>query len=83
MIAEYIKSALRQAQYEKMESGRWFASIPVCPGCWAEGADIESSREELESVLEDWILIKIRHGDQMPVIDGHDLNPMPAYAEAC
>ena len=40
-------------------------------------------RINLASVLEDWILIKVRHGDEMPVIGGHDLNPMPAYAEAC
>jgi predicted RNase H-like HicB family nuclease len=83
MIAEYIKAALRRAKYELMENGRWFASIPVCPGCWAEGEEVESCRDELESVLEDWILIKVRHGDEIPVIDGHDLNPQPVHAEAC
>ena len=83
MITAYIKAAMRQAKYELMENGRWFASIPVCPGCWADGEEIESCREELESVLEDWILIGIRYGDSLPVIAGLDLNPQPEYAEAC
>ena len=83
MITAYIKAAMRQAKYELMENGRWFASIPVCPGCWADGEEIESCREELESVLEDWILIGIRYGDSLPVIAGLDLHPQPEYAEAC
>ncbi len=81
MITQYIKAALRGAQYEQMENSRWFATIPSCPGLWAEGEDVESAREELESSLGDWILIKVRFGDTLPVIGGVDLNPQPAYAE--
>jgi predicted RNase H-like HicB family nuclease len=83
MITDYIKAAMRQAKYELMENGRWFACIPACRGCWADGEDIESCREELESVLEDWILLGVRYGDKLPVIAGLDLNPQPEYAEAC
>ena len=83
MITAYIRAAMELAEFELMENGRYFGDIPPCKGLWADGAEIESCREELESVLEDWILIKVRHGDEMPVIGGHDLNPMPAYAEAC
>lgn len=82
MLISYIKAALRHAQFELMEDGRWFATIPPCPGLWADGDTQEKCREALESVLEDWILIKVRHGDTLPVIDGVDLNPRPLYAEA-
>lgn len=82
MLMSYIKAALRHAQFERMEDGRWFGTIPLCPGLWADGDTQEKCREELESVLEDWILVKVRQGDTLPVIDGVDLNPQPLYAEA-
>jgi hypothetical protein len=28
----------------------------------------------LQSALEGWLLVKIRHGDRLPVIEGIDLN---------
>jgi predicted RNase H-like HicB family nuclease len=70
-----------QARYEMMEDGRFFATIPSCEGLWADGDTLEATREQLQSVLEDWILIKARHGDRFPVIGGADINPQPAYAE--
>ncbi|MER3483826.1 MAG: type II toxin-antitoxin system HicB family antitoxin, partial [Meiothermus sp.] len=40
-------------------------------------------RDELESVLEDWILLGLRFGDQIPVLAGIDLNvsrkPLEVY----
>jgi predicted RNase H-like HicB family nuclease len=81
MLTEYIRAALRQAHYEIMEDGRFFATIPACEGLWAEGTTLEETREELQEVLEDWILIKARHNDVFPVISGCDLNPQAAYAE--
>ena len=81
MIAEYIKAAMRGAHYEKMEDGRWFATIPACECLWADGDTVEFAREELESRLEGWILLGLHHGHTLPVIAGLDLNPQPAYAE--
>ena len=81
MITQYIHAAMALAEFELMENGRYFATIPVCEGLWAEGADPESARAELASTLEDWILVKVRFGDTMPVISGIDINPQPAYAE--
>jgi predicted RNase H-like HicB family nuclease len=82
MLTAYIQQALRHATYEVMENGRFFAQIPACPGTWAEGDTLECCREELQSVLEDWILVKARHGDTFPVVDGIDINPKPEYAQA-
>ena len=73
---------MHRAHYELMESGRFFGSIPQCTGLWAEGETLEACREELQSTLEDWIMIKLRHGDRFEVIDGVDINPQPEYAEA-
>jgi predicted RNase H-like HicB family nuclease len=81
MLTEYIDHAMRHAHYELMENGRFFGSIPPCRGCWGEGATLEECRDELRGALECWILVGVRHGDQLPVIDGLDLNAK-AYAEA-
>jgi predicted RNase H-like HicB family nuclease len=82
VLLNYIQAAMRQAEFEEIEGGRWFGTIPSCAGLWADGDSREKCREQLESVLEDWILIKVRKGDMMPVIDGVDINPQPLYAEA-
>ncbi len=82
MLTQYIQQAMRHAKYELMENGRFFARIPECPGLWAEGPTLEECREELQSTLEDWLMIKLRHGDRFQVIDGVDINLQPDYAEA-
>jgi predicted RNase H-like HicB family nuclease len=64
-----------------MEDKRFFATIPPCEGLWADGDTLEGAREQLREVLEDWILIKARHGDTFPIISGLDINPQAAYAE--
>ncbi len=82
MITDYINAALHQAEYELMENGRFFGSIPACQGCWGEGPTLEAARDELASALQDWLMVKIRFGDELPIVGGIDLNPQPVYAEA-
>lgn len=82
MLTQYIKAAMHQAHYELMENGRFFATIEACPGLWAEGGTLEECRDELQSTLEDWILLKVSFKDTMPVIGGIDINPQPLHAEA-
>jgi predicted RNase H-like HicB family nuclease len=82
MLTNYITAAMREAHCEVMEDGRIFATIPPCKGVWADADTVEAAREELQSVLEDWILIKARHGDEFPLISGVDINPQAAYAGA-
>ena len=82
MLTEYIRAVMREARYETMEDGRFFAVIPPCEGLWADRDTLEGARERLQEVLEDWIFIKARHADAFPVITGVDINPQPEYAEA-
>lgn len=67
-----------------MENGRFFGKIPECPGTWGEGATLEAARDELESVLESWIICGLQWRHHIPVIDSVDLNPAPDsdYAKA-
>ena len=82
MITQYVTAAMLEAEYELMENGRYFGTIPSCQGCWAEGATIDECKTELPEVLESWLLLGLQLGDKLPVIGGIDLNPHLAYAEA-
>lgn len=83
MLLDYIQAAMRKAKYEILpDDGSFYGSIPECQGVWANAATLEGCRDELQSVLEDWIFIKLRHNDtDLPVIDGIDLNPQPVVDE--
>jgi predicted RNase H-like HicB family nuclease len=71
MLTEYIQAAMRHAHYEIIEDPKpFFGTIPECPGLWANGETLEACREELQSVLEDWIVLGLRMGHPIPVIDG-------------
>lgn len=75
MLTDYFCAALRRATYEKLDDGTFYGSIAECPGTWANAPTLEACREELESVLDDWVFVKLRHGDDdFAVIDGIDLN---------
>ncbi len=74
MLTDYVEKALRQAHYELMENGRFWGEIPPLKGVWAEGQTLEECRDTLREVLEDWLLIGLRRGHHIPVIEGLDLN---------
>jgi len=52
--------AMRPAHYELTENARFFATIPGLKGIWAEDATLDACREELQSTLQDWIMLKLR-----------------------
>jgi len=83
MLIEYIDKAMRKAAYDKLEDGSYCGKIPQCSGTIAFGETLYECQEELKSVLEGWLIVKIRHGDPLPVIDNIDLNKgIPIIKEA-
>ena len=73
MFAEYLTKAVEKAEYDRMETGRYFATIPNFKGLWAEGATVEAARRALLETLEDWLLLGIRFGDELPVVGSINL----------
>jgi len=74
MLTAYIAKALEYATFEGPEDGRWYGEIPLCPGVWATGTSKEECRRELQEVLEEWLILKLRDNDpDIPVIDGMSL----------
>ena len=65
---------MRQARYEMVEDdGSFYGHIPAIPGVWANAKTPEACREELESVLERWVLVSIADHSAIPDIDGNRL----------
>ena len=82
MLIEYINKAMSKAVYEKLEDGTYSGKIPQCPGVIAFGETLYQCQEELRSALEGWLIVKIRHGDRLPVMGGINLNnKMPSSKE--
>ena len=74
MLTSYIRAAMRGAQYEIIEDDHsFFGSIPALPGVWANAKTLEACREELESVLEGWLLLSIADHSAIPEIEGNRL----------
>jgi len=74
MLTEYIDKAISRAVYDKLEDGTYCGKIPECPGTIAFGKTLYACQNELRSVLEGWLLVKIRYGDYLPILDEVDLN---------
>ncbi len=74
MFTDYVQAAMKQAHYEIMEDGRFYGHVPALQGAWADGDTLEQCRETLREVIEDWLLLGVRLGHEIPVIDGLDLN---------
>jgi len=74
MLIEYINRAMSKAVYEKLEDDTYSGKIPQTPGVIAFGETLYRCQEELRSALEGWLIVKIRHGDKLPVIEGINLN---------
>ncbi len=70
MIFEYCQRVIEKAEYKKIEDGTWFAEIPGFEGVWANGKRVEECRKDLISVLEEWIILKLRDQDPIPEVDG-------------
>ncbi len=75
MLIEYVEAAMRQARYKILADGEgFFGEIRPFKGAWANAATLESCRDELREVAEDWILVRLRQGLPLPVIAGINLN---------
>jgi predicted RNase H-like HicB family nuclease len=82
MLIEYIHSAMTKSTYEKLEDGTYSGKISQCPGVMAFGETLYKCQEELRSALEGWLIVKLRHGDKLPVIGGINLNRKLAASQA-
>ena len=71
MILEYVQSTMKLARYEILGDGEgYFGEIPGFQGVYANEQTLEGCRDELQSVLEDWILFRISRNLTLPTVKG-------------
>lgn len=74
MLTNYIRAAMRRARYEILpDDSTFYGEIPGFDGVWANTDTLEGCREELEEVLEEWILLRVSKHLPLPVVDGIEL----------
>lgn len=74
MLTDYIRASMRQAKYEILsDDGTFYGEIPGFNGVYSNADSLEACRDELEEVLEEWILFRISRNLSLPVVDGIDL----------
>jgi predicted RNase H-like HicB family nuclease len=66
MLSEYIAKTLKRARYKLLKDGSYFGEIPGLKGIWANAKSLENCRRELQEVLEDWLLLKVRARERVP-----------------
>ena len=81
ILSEYVEKVMAKAVYDKLEDGTFAGRIPPCKGVVAFGKTLRECEDELHSTLEDWILVGLKLGHPLPVIDGIDLNREPARGQ--
>ncbi|MFW5730377.1 MAG: type II toxin-antitoxin system HicB family antitoxin [Desulfonatronovibrionaceae bacterium] len=75
MLSQYIQEALNRAKYEIIKDDEpYYGEIPDLPGVWATGPTLEACRNNLQEVVEGWILVRLREGLQVPALGDRQIN---------
>ncbi len=77
ILRAYLDAALSRAVYEPIsaDEGIW-GEIPGFDGLWANAPTPSECAKELASALEDWVIVGLRLGHELPEVDGLRL-PVP------
>ena len=71
MLTKYIANAMAKAKYEILrEDNSFYGEIPGFEGVYANSKELETCRDELEDVLEEWLFLRISRNLPIPSING-------------
>lgn len=71
MLTDYLRAAMRHAKYELLsDDASFYGEIPGFEGVYANSNALESCREQLEEVLEEWMLFRVSRNLALPTVDG-------------
>ncbi len=79
ILSDYVELALQEAEYDKLEDNTFAGRIPSCAGVIAFASTLRECESELRSTLEDWLLVGLKLGHELPVLSNINLNHTPAY----
>jgi predicted RNase H-like HicB family nuclease len=73
MLTKFICAATHKATYEILSDGSFYGEISSSQGVYANEETLETCREQLQEDLEGWIILGLRLGHSLPIIDSIDL----------
>lgn len=74
MIRQYIQAGMQHARYEILaDDGTYYGEIRECPGVYSDAPTLEQCRNELEEILEEWILFRVHENLPIPPIDNIEI----------
>ena len=75
MLTEYVQAAMRRAKFKDLgDDEGYFGRLTGFRGVWANAKNLNACRDELREGLESWMLVRVRLGLSLPVVDGINLN---------
>jgi predicted RNase H-like HicB family nuclease len=67
MLIQYIHAALERAQYGIIDDEEpYYGEVPELEGVWATGETLEECHRNLEEVIDEWIVIRLRSEFHLP-----------------
>lgn len=69
VLSDYVDSAMSEATFDKLEDGTYAGRIHSCPGVIAFGVTLRECQDELQSTLEDWLLVGLKLGHKLPIAE--------------
>ena len=83
MLIKYIHVALEHAKYEIIDDEEpYYGEVPELQGVWASGKTLEECRKNLEEVIDEWIIIRLRKGLPIPLIENLNIETTREIAVA-
>jgi len=74
MLLKYIQAAMNKARYEILEDdGSFYGELTGFDGVYSNAKTLEVCREQLQEVLEDWVLFRVSKNLALPAVDGIEL----------
>ena len=71
MLTQYIQAAMRKATYEVLGNNEgYYGKIPGLRGVYSNAKTLAKCRDQLQEVLEGWILLNLVEKAPMPKISG-------------
>ncbi len=64
-LTEYIESVIPSAVYDELDDGSYAGRIPKSKRVIAFGKSLKMCEDELQSTLENWILVQLKIGVQI------------------
>ncbi len=68
MIRSYLDEAVKRARYTQLEDGCYCAEVRGLRGVIATGDTLEACRTTLQEVVEEWLLVRVSRGLDVPVL---------------